>query len=170
MNIPQDKAARSIDPRIRKELLAAAKRIRENKIFRASSRRWLIASGLIFLVLVIRTFRPVFIELAFPLVCVIIVGTWFSNLIGKLKTRLDFPEAARAVEKKYPDLGNMLTTALEQKRSGDGYNFLQEKVINSALHFSFFQYWEDTGKKIQRKLKLLHFGALLFMLGLTALT
>ena len=170
MTIPQDKAARSIDPRIRKELLSAAKRFRESKLFRAGSRRWLIASGLTLLILGIRTFWPSLSGLTFPLVCIVLVGTLFTNMLAKFKTPLDFAEAAKEVEAKYPDLGNMLTTALEQKRPGEGYNFLQEKVISEALNFSFFQYWENTGKKRQTKLKLLHAGSVLVMLGLVTLS
>ncbi len=170
MTIPQDKEARSIDPRIRKELLAAAKRLRENRLYRASSRRWLIAAGIILLILGTRTIWPSTSQLIFPAVCGVVLLTWLINLLAQLKTPLDFADAAKAVEKKFPELGNMLTTALEQKRPDDGYNFLQEKVISGALQFSFFQYWEDTGKRKQHILRLKHFGALLLALGLGSLS
>ncbi|MCB1122055.1 MAG: hypothetical protein KJT03_10930, partial [Verrucomicrobiae bacterium] len=168
--IPGDKNAKLIDARIRKELLVAASRLRENKIYRANIRRWLIASGVIFLVLVARTFWSGLSGITFPIVCAVILLTLFANLVGKLKIPLDFAGTAKAVEKKFPDLGNLLTTALEQKRSGEGLNFLQEKVISNALQFSFYQYWEDTGKRVQRKLRIWHSGAIIMALGLVALT
>ena len=58
MKPPRDQSAKDIDARIRKELLIAAKRLRDNKIFRATYRRWLIAAGLILLILGVRTFGP----------------------------------------------------------------------------------------------------------------
>jgi hypothetical protein len=169
MKLPIDNRAKQIDPRIRKELYLATKRLRENKIYKANVRRLLIASGITVLILGIRTFWPALSGLAFPAVCAVVLFTLLTNFLSNFKIRPDFAEAARAVEAKFPELGNMLSTALEQKRTADGFNFLQEKVINDALHYSFYQYWEDTGKKRHGKLKLFQLGSLALIMSLAAL-
>ena len=92
MIIPQEPSARHIDPRIRKELLAAAKRLRENKLYRQSSRRWLMASGVALVILIIRTFWPASSAWAFPAVCGVVLITWLLNLLAHLKTPVDFTE------------------------------------------------------------------------------
>lgn len=170
MNSQSTHKRRAIDPRIRKELMNAARRFQENKIYRANIRRWLIASGVVIVILALSAFWPALGGLAFPAVCGVILVTLFANFIGKLKTPLNYAEAAREVETKFPDLGNILTTALEQKTGREGYNFLQEKVIDDALRFSFFQYWEDVGKRRRLKFQTAHWGSLALIAGLAALT
>ncbi len=170
MNYPTDKNAHYIDPRIRKELTAAAKRLRDIKVYRGNLRRWLIASGIAILILGFSTFWPDFSSFAFPAVAFVILVTLYKNFVAKIHIPMDFGDTAVQVEKEFPNLENMLSTAIEQKRTPQGFNFLQEKVISQALHFSFFQYWEDTGKKDLAKLKLIHFGALMWIAALSALS
>ena len=161
---------RSIDPRIRKELLIAAHRLKEIRAHRKGTRRWLIASALALVVLGLRFTVPVFTDFAFPIICGLIAVTLFQNYFGRLKTPLDFLEAAQAVEKKFPEVEGLLSTALQQRREGESYNFLQEKLINDTLHFSHFQYWEDVGKESVAKAKGTFLAAMTLLIGLAAFT
>ena len=148
----------------------AAHRLRENKANRLGARRWLIASGLAALILVLRLFFPSFSGFAFPIICGITVITLFYNYISKLKLPLDYAESAKAIEKKFPQVEGLLTTALEQQRTSEGLNFLQEKLIKETLHFSLFQYWEDVGKKSRTRYKMAYLAAMSLLIGIAALT
>ncbi len=159
-----------IDPRIRKELLITAHRLKENKVYIAGAKRWLVASVLALIVLGIRFTVPAFGGFAFPLICGLVAVTLFLNYIGKLKTPLDYLEAAQAVEQNFPEVEGLLSTALQQTRDGDSYNFLQEKLFRETLHYSNFQYWEDVGKKKSGPSKAAFLGAMSLLLGLAAIT
>jgi hypothetical protein len=162
--------SKTIDPRIRKELLMAGNRLKENKANRLGARRWLYASGLAVVVLVLRLFFPSFSGFAFPIICGIALLTLFINYIAKLKLPLNYLESAKAIEKKFPEVEGLLTTALEQKRTSEGFNFLQEKLIKDTLHFSMFQYWEDVGKELSIRYKTAYLAAMSLLIGIAALS
>jgi len=161
---------KTIDPRIRKELLMAAHRLKENKANRLGTRRWLIASGLAVLILILRLIFPAFSGFAFPIICAIALPTWFLNFMERMKLPLDYSESAKAIETKFPQVEGLLTTALEQQRTSKGLNFLQEKLIKDTLHFSLFQYWEDVGKKSRTRNKSAYLAAMSLLIGIAALT
>ncbi|MCZ6672776.1 MAG: hypothetical protein O7C75_07545 [Verrucomicrobia bacterium] len=170
MSAKKDIDPRSIDPRIRKELIFAARQLKDNKVNRAGARRWLIASGLALVILGLRIVFGEFSGLAFPAICALAVLTLFLNYLGNLRTPLDYLEASREVEKKFPEVEGLLSTAMEQKRDAAGYNFLQEKLIKSTLHFSMFQYWEDAGKEARLPARVTYLASIALLLGVAAAT
>ena len=155
-----------IDSRLEKELLQAAHRQRDNHLFRGKIRRWGIASVLIGLCLGLRWVTAEFEPYAFPLACLVALATVILNFLESCRTSLNYRETGKRVEENFPELDKVLTTALEQRPKDGKYNFLQEKVIEEALHNSLFQYWEDTGK---RSHTLLQLGYVASLVGAIAL-
>lgn len=143
-----------IDPRLQTELLQAAQRQRDNHLFRGKIRRWGIASVLIGLCIGLRWVTAEFEPFAFPLACLIALATVTLNFLESWRTPLNYRETGKWVEENFPELDKVLTTALEQRPKDGKYNFLQDKVIEEALHNSLFQYWEDTGKRSHTLLQL----------------
>ena len=158
-----------IDPRLEKELLQAAQRHRDNHLFRGKIRRWCIASVLIGLCMGLRWVMVEFEPYAFPVACLVVAATLILNLLESRRTPLNYRETGKRVEEDFPELDKVLTTALEQQPKDGKYNFLQEKVIDEALHSSLFQYWEDTGKRSHALFQLGYIASLLGALALAGL-
>ena len=158
-----------IDPRLEKELLQAAQRQRDNHLFRGKIRRWGIASVLIGLCIGLRWVVAEFEPYAFPTACIVVLATLILNFLESRRTPLNYRETGKLVEENFPELDKVLTTALEQRPKDGKYNFLQEKVIEEALHNSLFQYWEDTGKRSHILLQLGYVASLVGAVALAGL-
>ncbi len=166
MKFSKSNKADRVDPRLKKELLEAAHRLRDNQLFRRKISRWCIAAVLVGLSIGLRWIMAGFEPYAFPIACIVTVTTIVLNLLDSRRTRLNYRETGKMVEENFPELSNVLTTALQQRPTGRKFNFLQAKVIEDALNYSQFQYWGNTGRKSNYLLQFGYLASLVAALGL----
>ncbi|MDQ8184044.1 hypothetical protein [Pelagicoccus sp. SDUM812002] len=145
--------------KLRRELYPVALRIRDRERIQIRTKAFLKAFAACALAASIAYLFPSLSDFA------AIVGILATTLFLVLSYRrenhigIDYLEAARAIEKKNPNLNQSLITAVQQNLAGDS-GFFSTQVINQALASESVPEWENIGKPDSLKGALSHIGAL----------
>ena len=124
-------------------LRGVARELRATRLHRRGLRRWAAVAVIAFGVLEARVQSPGFAPYALYVLGVLLAAAVLRSLMVARADKLDFAEAARTVEASFPELKQALRTAAEQHPGDNGrFNFLQLRVISSALKHANFNDWK----------------------------
>lgn len=138
------------------------------RLHKRGLRRWLAVAVAAFGVFQLKANFPVLQPYYFPALGVLLfLGLGRSWLVARTD-KLDFAEAARVVEASFPDLKQALRTAAEQRPTEAGkFNYLQMRVISSALKHANINDWRRQPQNRARWTFAGHAFALAAALALT---
>ncbi len=124
-------------------LRGVARELRATRLHKRGLRRWAAVAVVAFGVLEWRAQSPAFAPYSLYVLGVLLAVAVLRSLMVARADKLDYAEAARTVEDFYPDLKQALRTAAEQQPGDNGrFNFLQLRVISSALKHANFHDWK----------------------------
>ncbi len=132
-------------------LSGVARELRALRLHRRGIRRWAVVAVAAFVLLQVKDDVAAFAPYSLPVLGLLLVAAIFRSIQVARADQLDYAEAARVVEDAYPDLKQALRTAAEQQ-PGDGgrFNFLQLRVIRSALQHANLNDWKRQPKNRTR--------------------
>ncbi len=149
-------------------LRGVARELRAARLHKRGLRRWLLIALAALVVLQVKAQAPGFEPYYLPLLGVLLaLGMGLSYLAARAD-QLDYAEAARVVEEAFPDLKQALRTAAEQRPAEAGkFNFLQMRVITSALKHANVNNWRRQPRNRARWVFAAHALVLAAALALT---
>lgn len=102
-----------------------------------------------------------------------LAGGLFAALLVSMRENQeaeDFPALVRAIEAEHPDLGRLLSTAIEQEPDASGgWHFLQRRVVDQVLAHPRFGLWEHRLRDRLARARLTHGAAFAGFLAVLAL-
>ena len=159
-----------LDPRLEAQLQSVARELRAVHLHRLATYRWLITSAVVVGLVTFRSNFEGFAPFLLPALIVVFLAALVRSFLVARRLPLDCAAAARVVETEYPDLKQALRTAAEQTPGATGgFNFLQQRVIGSALQHGWRHNWAHSPSRRARQHLGAHVAALAFAAALAAL-
>ena len=132
-------------------LRGVARELRAMRLHKRGIKRWAVVALAAFVLLQLRADVAGFSPYALPALGLLLVAAIFRSIQVARADKLNLAEAARVVEEAYPDLKQALRTAAEQQPGAGGrYNFMQLRVISSALKHANLHDWKRQPKNRTR--------------------
>ncbi len=149
-------------------LRGVAKELRAMRLHKRGLRRWLVVAVAAFGVFQLQANLPALQPLYLPTLGLLLLAGIVRSILVARADKLDFAEAAAMVETAFPDLKQALRTAAEQRPTEAGrFNFLQMRVISSALKHANLNNWRRQPQNRARWTFAGHAVALAAALALT---
>ena len=131
-----------MQPQLAFLLRGVARHLRAARLHKRGLRRWGVVAFIAFVLLEAHNLFPTFAPYTLPALGLVLLAGVIRSVLAARADKLDFAEAARVVEEAYPDLKQALRTAAEQQPGEGGrYNYLQNRVITSALKHANLNNW-----------------------------
>ena len=149
-------------------LRGVARELRAMRLHRRGIKRWAVVAVAAFVLLQLRADIAAFAPYALPVLVVLLAGAIIRSIMVARADKLDYAEAARVVEDAFPELKQALRTAAEQEPGEGGrFNFMQLRVISSALKHADLNDWKRQPKNRTRNFFAGHAAIFALALALT---
>ena len=158
-----------LDPRLEAQLQTVARELRAAHLHRLATFRWLLTAAAVVGLVTLRSNVEGFAPFLLPALILVFLAALARSYLVARRLPLDYAAAAKVVETEFPDLKQALRTAAEQTPgAAGGFNFLQQRVIGTALQHGWRHNWAHTPSRRARQHLGAHVAALAFAAALAA--